>query len=302
MAIAVFLEGRFDRCTFGYCDRASRSEPATRRRIYRCRDIAREYYPLSLFLWIGDRDRGQKSLCVGMKRVLVKLLGLGYFHDLAEIHHGDAIRDVLDHGKPVRDEEIGQPELLLKILKQIDDLRLNRNVERRNRFIANDQLWVECECSCDADTLPLAAGEFVGIAVHIFRVKPDLAKKICDSFTLLGFISDAVYLERFRDDRPYAQPRVEAGIWVLKDDLHLPAESLHLAVRKANDVLSLKQNLTRRRFMKPQKAPPDGRLSAARLTDQPERLARKYVKRYAIDRADNIIAVLNGKVFDQPFN
>ena len=30
------------------------------------------------------------------------------FDDLAEIHHGDAVADVLDHGEIMRDEKIGE--------------------------------------------------------------------------------------------------------------------------------------------------------------------------------------------------
>ena len=56
--------------------------------------------------------------------------------DAAEIHHGDAVADMLDHGEVVRDEQVGQAELALQVDQQVDDLRLDRDVERRDRLVA----------------------------------------------------------------------------------------------------------------------------------------------------------------------
>ena len=47
--------------------------------------------------------------------------------------------------------------------KQVDDLCLNGNVERRNRFVGNDQLRFDCQRACDCDTLALAARKLMWI-------------------------------------------------------------------------------------------------------------------------------------------
>ena len=47
--------------------------------------------------------------------------------------------DVLDHRQVVRDEQVGQAELVLQVHQQVDDLRLHRHVERRHRLVADDQ-------------------------------------------------------------------------------------------------------------------------------------------------------------------
>jgi hypothetical protein len=39
----------------------------------------------------------------------------------------------------VADEQIGQPELALQVLHQVDDLRLDRDVQRRDRLVADDE-------------------------------------------------------------------------------------------------------------------------------------------------------------------
>ena len=81
--------------------------------------------------------------------------------------------DVLDHRQVVRDEQVGEAELLLQVLEQVDDLRLDRHVERRDRLVADDQLRLDRERARDADALALAAGELVRIAAHVIGLQAD---------------------------------------------------------------------------------------------------------------------------------
>src|SRR5437588_13119214 len=83
-----------------------------------------------------------------------------HFDDLAEIHHRDTMGHVLDDREIMTDEQQRQAELLLKILEQVDDLRLDRDVERGDRLVADDQLGLGRERARNADALALAAGEF----------------------------------------------------------------------------------------------------------------------------------------------
>ena len=90
-------------------------------------------------------------------------------------HHGDAVGHVVDHGEIVRDEQVGEAELLLQILEQVEDLRLHRDVERRDRLVADQQVGPERQRAGDADALALAAGKAVRIAVEIALVEADRA-------------------------------------------------------------------------------------------------------------------------------
>ena len=74
-----------------------------------------------------------------MQRVFVEGVAAGQFDQLPDVHHGHARRDVAHDREVVCDEEVGQPELLLEILEQVDDLRLNRDVECRDRLVADDE-------------------------------------------------------------------------------------------------------------------------------------------------------------------
>ena len=70
----------------------------------------------------------------------------------------------------VRDEDVGEPELALEPLHQVEDLGLDRDVERRDRLVGDDQLRLERESARDADALALAAGELVRIAPDVARI------------------------------------------------------------------------------------------------------------------------------------
>ena len=65
-----------------------------------------------------------------MLEARVELVAGGHLDDLAQVHHGDAVGDVAHDGEVVRDEQVGQAELVLEVLQQVDDLRLDRDVER----------------------------------------------------------------------------------------------------------------------------------------------------------------------------
>ena len=75
------------------------------------------------------RYRRQKSLRVRMERSRKYLFGIGFLDYLAKIHDSDAIGYVFDYRKVVRDEQIREAELLLKVAEQVQYLSLNRNVE-----------------------------------------------------------------------------------------------------------------------------------------------------------------------------
>lgn len=54
----------------------------------------------------------------------VQPVGVRVLDDLAQIHHRHSIRDVADHTEVVGDEQVGQAELVLQLLEQVDDLSL----------------------------------------------------------------------------------------------------------------------------------------------------------------------------------
>ena len=77
--------------------------------------------------------------------------------------------DMFHNPQVVRNEEIGNAELVLQVLQQVDDLRLDRDVERRHRFVGDDQARLDRQRARDADALALPAAELVRIAIDARR-------------------------------------------------------------------------------------------------------------------------------------
>ncbi len=65
------------------------------------------------------------------------------------------------------------PNSSLQVVEQVDDLRLDRDVERRDRLVADDQLRPQRERARDADPLALTARELRREPVVVLGVEPD---------------------------------------------------------------------------------------------------------------------------------
>ena len=90
----------------------------------------------------------------------------------------DRVGEVLDDGEVVRDDDVGEAVRRLQRLHQVEDLRLDRDVERRDRLVGDDQLRVERERAREADPLALAARELVRVELGRLRREPDLVEQL----------------------------------------------------------------------------------------------------------------------------
>src|ERR1043166_5271391 len=125
--------------------RAARMEPARARWVDRVRHVALEDDLLAsaALLGVGDRHSREQRAGVGMLRSEVELVAIGELDAVAEVHHHDAVGDVADDVQVVRDEDVRQSEFLLQVLEQVEDLRLDGDVECRDGLVADDQLGVD---------------------------------------------------------------------------------------------------------------------------------------------------------------
>src|SRR5262249_55718258 len=80
------------------------------------------------------------------------------------LHDGDAVAEPRGDAKIMRDEEHGKIETVADLLEQRQHLGLNRDVERRDRLVSDEDLGLHRERPCDAEAL--AARELVRIAVE----------------------------------------------------------------------------------------------------------------------------------------
>ena len=87
--------------------------------------------------------------------------------DLPAVHHRDAVARLGDHREVVRDQEnrgAGAPRLQLQ--HQVQDLRLNRHVQRRRRLVGDEERRVQHERHGDHHALAHAAGEMMRVVLH----------------------------------------------------------------------------------------------------------------------------------------
>src|SRR5215467_7345755 len=80
----------------------------------------------------------------------------------------------------MRNKQIGKSELALQSREKVDDLGTDADIEGRNWFVADNELWPQCECTSYDDALPLAAAKLVGITAHRRRIEANRTKEIRD--------------------------------------------------------------------------------------------------------------------------
>ena len=62
------------------------------------------------------------------------------------------------------DEQERDVALGLQILEQVENLRLDRNIQRADRLVADDKIGRQCNRPCNPDALTLPAGKLMRIA------------------------------------------------------------------------------------------------------------------------------------------
>ena len=138
----------------------------------------------------------------------------------------------------------------------------------------------------------------MAVTFHVIGIEADLCQQPCHALAALGLVADAVNHQRFCNDVADLHARIQRRIWILKDDLHLVSQFAQLALAHCGNVASLKFNVTTRWFDEPQQAAAGSRFTTSGLAHQTESLAARDIERHAVDGAPNVVATLDGKVFD----
>ena len=119
---------------------------------------------------------------------------------------------------------------LLELLEQVDDLRLDRDVERRDRLVGDDEVGVERERARDADALALAARELVRVARRrVGRQPDDLEQLRGRARSRRAGSARPCVADGSPMIRPDGMARVERRERVLEDHLHPPPQRPQVA-------------------------------------------------------------------------
>ena len=98
--------------------------------------------------------------------------------DRTVLHYVDALRHLANDAEIVSDEQHRHPHLAAELLQQLQNLRLDGDVESGRRLVCDEQVGLIGERHCDHYALPLAARELVRIRRQsLLRIAdPDLVQ------------------------------------------------------------------------------------------------------------------------------
>ena len=103
------------------------------------------------------------------------------------MHDCKIVAHVINDPKVMRNKHITDAQIFLNLLHIVQNLSLNRQIQRGNGFIGNNQLRVGSNCSRNTDALSLTAGKLVRKLVHCFFLQTDDVKQLCNASLDLVF-------------------------------------------------------------------------------------------------------------------
>ena len=98
-----------------------------------------------------------------MLRIRKQRLDRRLFDEASGVHDRHAVGHFGDDAEVVCDEEEREPHPLLQVPQQVEDLRLNRDVERRRRLVGDEERGPAGKCQRDERALAQPARELMRI-------------------------------------------------------------------------------------------------------------------------------------------
>src|SRR5208282_3403573 len=180
MVWSLGFERRLDPRAVVDLERASRMEPASARRISRAGDRARYRLQARAFYSAGARNRRQQPARVRIERVAEQLGRVRLLHYARGVENRHIVGILGDHAEIVRYQDDRETEPLLEIADQVENLRLDRNVERGGRLVGDQQVGVARERHRDHHPLAHPAGQLMRVVVDpAFRIgDPDHLERL----------------------------------------------------------------------------------------------------------------------------
>ena len=197
-------------------------------------------------------------------------------------------------GEVVADEDIGEPVRRLQVAQELDDVLLDRAVERRGRLVEDDEPRVQDHRPRDRDALALAARELVREAIAPGGVEPHLLEGLRGApVALPARDRRLVDEEALGDDLARRHARRQRAVGVLEDDLEPAPQGAHRGAVERREVAVLeaqnRSSLPGRRHELQDRAP-ERRLAGAGFADDADGLAGPDRKIDAVDGADRVPA------------
>ena len=188
-------------------------------------------------------DRAEQAFGVGVARALEQILGARLLDLSPGIHHHHPVGILGDHAHVVGDQDDRGAERLLQFAHQVEDLGLDRHVERGGRLVRDQQLGVARHRHRDHHALAHAARELVRIGVRAaLRLgNMDAAQHLHCPVHRIAPRQSLVQRDRLADLAAHRQQRVERGHRLLEDHRDVvAADALHFAFAELQQIGAFK--------------------------------------------------------------
>ena len=232
-------------------------------------------------------------------RVGVKRGGENPFHgalldDPARVHDGRSLGGLGDDPEIVRDQDHRRAHLTLQALDELEDLGLDRHVERRRGLVGQHEARPAGQGHGDHHPLPHPAAHLVGIipGARLRGGYPDQPEHLHGP--VMGFRGGEPLMEPqgLGDLIADAEHGVQGAHGLLEDHGDpLAPDAAHLLLRKGQEILSLEQDPARHDSAgRPRDQAHDGEgencLAASRLAGDAEGVALVDAEIHAVDGLD----------------
>jgi len=225
-----------------------------------------------------------------MGEVLEDGRGRSGLDDTAAVHHEQSVDRACHHAEVVADQQQRHAARLDQVADQVEDLALDRDVERGRRFVGDQQVGAAGQRHRNDDALALAARELVRMGVETLRRRrqPDLVEQ-AQRFRARGIGRQAlVQAQWFGDLAADRVQRVQGGHRLLEHHADpASAQAAHRGVVETEQLGVVEAHRTagaRCVGQQPHQREGVHRLAAAGLADQADRLAAFERERHAAQR------------------
>ncbi len=212
------------------------------------------------------------------------------FDDLTEVHHRDGVGDLVHEREVVGDDEGRQPESAPDLVEELDDLGLDRHIERGHRLIGHDEVGIQRQRPGDGDPLPLAARELGRIAVGAGGRETHRAQELLGLLHGVAAGQPGRYVKGFGDDPAHLHLGIQGGEGVLEDHLHPSPVRAQPPLAQVRDVIAVEDDPSPVRLDGSDHGHAERGLARPALADQPQRLARFDRQRHPVDGAEQATA------------
>ena len=226
-----------------------------------------------------------------MQRLIEDLVTACLLDHLAGVHNHDIIRYFSDDTEIMGDHHNRGTGLLLQLVDQIEDLRLDRHIEGRGRLVTDQELRITAQCHRDHHTLTHTAGKLMRILIEATLCERDLHELQHLDRALLRFLLRHILVQKQCLDELLSdgEHRIQRGHRLLENHRDLLAADLtHLILGHLYDIFSIEEDLATLDLTRLLDQSHDGKrghtLSTAGLTYDTQCLSLLHIEGNIIDR------------------